>query len=71
MDNFCNCNYQVKTPIYNLWIYNLWIIAIANLKQELNAVILAHYYQESNIQDIADYISESLGLSQKAAETDG
>jgi quinolinate synthase len=37
----------------------------------INAVIPAHYYQESNIQDIADYISESLGLSQKGAETDG
>jgi quinolinate synthase len=44
--------------------------AIANLKQELNAVILAHYYQEADIQDIADYIGDSLGLSQQAASTD-
>lgn len=43
--------------------------AIEDLKQELNAVILAHYYQESDIQDIADYIGDSLGLSQKAAST--
>ena len=44
--------------------------AIKALKQELNAVILAHYYQEPDIQDIADYIGDSLGLSQQAANTD-
>jgi quinolinate synthase len=44
--------------------------AIARLKQDLNAVILAHYYQESEIQDIADYLGDSLGLSQQAAQTD-
>jgi quinolinate synthase len=44
--------------------------AIAQLKQELNAVILAHYYQESAIQDVADYIGDSLGLSRQAAQTD-
>lgn len=44
--------------------------AIAELKKELNAVILAHYYQESDIQDIADYLGDSLGLSQQAANTD-
>lgn len=43
---------------------------IRELCRKKNAIILAHYYQTSDIQDIADYIGDSLGLSQKAAETD-
>jgi quinolinate synthase len=43
---------------------------INRLKKEKNAVILAHYYQEGDIQDIADYVGDSLGLSQQAASTD-
>jgi len=42
---------------------------IGRLKQEMNAVILAHYYQEPDIQDIADVIGDSLALAQAAAKT--
>src|SRR6187401_2364906 len=42
---------------------------IRRLKAERNAVILSHYYQDSEIQDLADFVGDSLQLSQQAAKT--
>ncbi len=42
---------------------------IRRLKGEMNAVVLAHYYQESEIQDVADFVGDSLALAQQAAKT--
>ncbi len=44
--------------------------AIGELKKDLNAIILAHYYQEPEIQDLADLVGDSLELSRRAADTD-
>jgi quinolinate synthase len=56
------------TPTHDLTTQDLFE-AIETLKHDLNAVVLAHYYQDSDIQDVADYIGDSLGLSRQAAAT--
>jgi quinolinate synthase len=43
---------------------------ITKLKKEKNAIIMAHYYQTAEIQDIADFVGDSLALAQWAASTD-
>lgn len=43
---------------------------VRRLKRERNAVLLAHFYQESEIQDLADHVEDSLGLARKAQQTD-
>src|SRR5690606_34570622 len=43
---------------------------INRLRKEKNAIVLAHYYQDAAIQDIADFVGDSLELARKAAQTD-
>ena len=52
---------NIKDPDFNL------VTKIRELKEELNAVILAHYYQDDELQEIADFVGDSLDLSRKAA----
>lgn len=47
-----------------------WVESVNRLKKERNAVILAHVYQRGEVQDIADYVGDSLELSRKAVQTD-
>jgi quinolinate synthase len=57
---------KARTPPPNLDVLSRDILA---LKKKLNAVILAHNYQVAEIQDLADYVGDSLGLAQQAAKT--
>lgn len=59
----------LNKPVIDISPLNLEEEIIA-LKQKMNAVILAHYYQESEIQDLADHIGDSLELSRRAASTE-
>jgi len=67
---------KAKTEIFNKGFLDIEVPAtldlfaeIERLKKEKNIILLAHFYQEPDIQDVADYIGDSLGLAQKAAQT--
>ena len=66
-----NLNIKEKGFIDKPVDFNIDVVReIERMKKEKNAVLLGHYYQTSDIQDIADYLGDSLKLSQVAAETD-
>lgn len=68
--SFLALNREYMLKLENIDPYLNFESEIIALKNKLNAVILAHYYQDSEIQDIADFIGDSLELSRKASQTD-
>ena len=50
-------------------VIDKWSDKIQKLKKEKNAVVLAHYYQQPEIQEIADFVGDSLELSRKASQS--
>lgn len=66
MSNTLVSNNKIKESVIESELYD----KVLKLKKEKNAVILAHFYQEPIIQEIADFVGDSLGLSQQAANTD-
>jgi quinolinate synthase len=65
-----DCFFEFRVKSMSTKIYNTIQEEIQALKRERNAIILAHNYQVGEIQDIADFMGDSLGLAQRAAQTD-
>ena len=68
---FCNFAALFDKSIF-FWshLHKIMKDKILQLKKQKNAIILAHYYTRPEVQEIADFVGDSLALSQKAAETD-
>jgi len=65
----CHSAPPISPALFNCVLAMDFENEIEKLKRELNAVVLAHYYQESEIQDCADFVGDSLALAQQAAAT--